>query len=407
MLSPLLLDPPKALGRERTLTAALLLCMGLAIAIQLILSAQTRLANDYTFHLPDGSEVMLVDPRRPAGPGTGKASGARTRVELAIGTLHTGAPTIERIAFVDPSFPQIFQLTSCGGSLNRALTRGDELVLTESTAQRLFGLDNPIGRSMVISVGDEAMVLRVGAVACTPPPSPHLTYSMLATLEPFILMQPGDKDRPGDPAPVISTYMRLPKPSGSHEFMRTVFGVRSGGDVGQPPFEPRMGAGDYQVPSHAAVAAGRVSYFMVLLQGLAWSIARLVPRRREAALNRRIGKNRWRLTARLALDPLLLASTAGLLALSAAECWFGGSLPYGGRDGALATLAVCLSKLLCVLGVAPLANAIGGWRMLGQGMRAGRAVAPILALAQGALAVIGLGFAASLSVQTVVQASQH
>jgi putative ABC transport system permease protein len=80
---------------------------------------------------------------------------------------------------VDPEFLDVFDLPFVAGDPAEALRKPSSIVVTEETAQRLFGSDNPIGKSVVIANQVDATV--TGVVAPVPEPS-HLSRSAAAPM---------------------------------------------------------------------------------------------------------------------------------------------------------------------------------------------------------------------------------
>lgn len=86
------------------------------------------------------------------------------------------------IAFVDSVFPRLFALEVRAGSLQHAFSEKGYVVLTASTARRLFGKTDPIGKRMKL---DNTLDLSVAAVIADPPPNTHLPYDMLVSYPSF------------------------------------------------------------------------------------------------------------------------------------------------------------------------------------------------------------------------------
>lgn len=59
--------------------------------------------------------------------------------------------SLERVGFTGPDIVKVFGLKALAGDIAAALQRPDGVVVTVSTAQRLFGADAPLGRSLQIS----------------------------------------------------------------------------------------------------------------------------------------------------------------------------------------------------------------------------------------------------------------
>ncbi|MEQ1584926.1 MAG: ABC transporter permease [Cyclobacteriaceae bacterium] len=96
-----------------------------------------------------------------------------------IGRVTLGLPdrTIseERMLLVDSTFLQIFSYNVLFGNPNQCLNKPNSLVITESTARRMYGNSSPIGQS--IRWND--LVLEVTALVEDPPGNSHLQFDLL------------------------------------------------------------------------------------------------------------------------------------------------------------------------------------------------------------------------------------
>jgi putative ABC transport system permease protein len=78
--------------------------------------------------------------------------------------------------FADSVFPKLFPLTVKAGSIQRALREPGFAILTEKTAQRFFGKEDPIGKRIKFA---NLIDLEVAAVIADAPGNTHLPYNML------------------------------------------------------------------------------------------------------------------------------------------------------------------------------------------------------------------------------------
>ena len=88
--------------------------------------------------------------------------------------------TVEEKDFmvVDSTFFQVFQTPLLRGKPNQVLSRPNTVVLTESTAKRLFGQTNPIGKMLEIVQGPK---LEVTGICADPTHNSHFTFNFLAS----------------------------------------------------------------------------------------------------------------------------------------------------------------------------------------------------------------------------------
>jgi putative ABC transport system permease protein len=112
----------------------------------------------------------------------------------------------ESVAYADQGFLSVFPFPVVAGDLRTALATPDSVVLTRSMAQKFFGEDAPIGKTLEIN---RQHTLRVTAVLEDLPSSTHLSFRILAAAAtPPAGLWPG----PHIPQPAFMptyTYFRL------------------------------------------------------------------------------------------------------------------------------------------------------------------------------------------------------
>lgn len=89
----------------------------------------------------------------------------------------------ENIAYADPSFFNVFSFKFKYGNAKSAISGLHSMVLTEETAQRLFGKTNAIGESFQVKIGNVFETFSVTAIAENPPSNSSFQYSMLINLD--------------------------------------------------------------------------------------------------------------------------------------------------------------------------------------------------------------------------------
>ena len=81
--------------------------------------------------------------------------------------------------FVEKTFFDLFNFPFIEGNKGNALNDPHKIVLTESSAKKFFGDENPLGKTMTIErIGE----FKVSAVLKNPPPNSHLNFEMLIPL---------------------------------------------------------------------------------------------------------------------------------------------------------------------------------------------------------------------------------
>ncbi len=86
----------------------------------------------------------------------------------------------QNILAVEPDFLEIFQVKAVQGDVYKALRQPYQAVLTESTAKKFFGNENPIGKTISFEV-NKKFEFTVGAVIQDFPANTHLPASMLVS----------------------------------------------------------------------------------------------------------------------------------------------------------------------------------------------------------------------------------
>ncbi|HOX82332.1 MAG TPA: ABC transporter permease [Chryseolinea sp.] len=86
----------------------------------------------------------------------------------------------ERILAVESDFSQIFNIETVEGDLYKTLRTPYQAAITESTAKKLFGNENPIGKSFSLKMEDN-FEFTIGAVIKDFPANTHLPASILVS----------------------------------------------------------------------------------------------------------------------------------------------------------------------------------------------------------------------------------
>ena len=83
------------------------------------------------------------------------------------------------LLYSDPDFFQIFDLKMVSGDPESALSEPNAVVLTEKTAQRIYGQSDVVGRTLSM----ESVLFTVSAVVKNVPPNTHFRFDMLMPME--------------------------------------------------------------------------------------------------------------------------------------------------------------------------------------------------------------------------------
>jgi putative ABC transport system permease protein len=90
-------------------------------------------------------------------------------------------PSLSRVAYAEDGFLEIFGLQAVAGDARGALSRPGTAVLTKRSAERLFGADSPVGKTLTLS-GSPKTDLTVAAVLADPPIQSHLASQGFGSL---------------------------------------------------------------------------------------------------------------------------------------------------------------------------------------------------------------------------------
>jgi putative ABC transport system permease protein len=85
----------------------------------------------------------------------------------------------EKVFFVDSNFFEFFSYELKEGDAKAVLREPNTLVLTERTARKYFGNENPVGK--LVTVGDEKKTYKVTGLAADPPTNSFFNYNILVS----------------------------------------------------------------------------------------------------------------------------------------------------------------------------------------------------------------------------------
>jgi putative ABC transport system permease protein len=183
--------------------------VGLYISVVVCLLIGLMILHETSFDKPANNNISIYRIVKTNTSSTGKTDGPVTPYPLAVAMraampdeklitqIHFQGDDVisfdnkkfkqQDIVFADSVFPKLFPLTVLQGSIQRALAEPGFTILTQSTAHKFFGNENPIGRRMKIA---NLVDLSVAAVIADAPANSHLPYTMLisyASLKPDLI----------------------------------------------------------------------------------------------------------------------------------------------------------------------------------------------------------------------------
>lgn len=135
----------------------------------------------------EGSVAMATMPG-PLGPALAEAFPEQMQRVVRI---HTRNRTLQyeerslraRIAYIDPGFWDVFTFPMLKGDPETALDRKDAIVITEKTARRFFGGEDPIGKSISFTGDSEVQQAQVTGILKDIPATSSIQFDCLQPYE--------------------------------------------------------------------------------------------------------------------------------------------------------------------------------------------------------------------------------
>ncbi len=89
----------------------------------------------------------------------------------------------EEVRAVDSGFFQIFDFNIIKGNKTNPFTNANAIVLSESSAEKYFGDEDPIGKSLTLEFNEEVKLFKVSAIAADVPEASSIQFEMLVSLK--------------------------------------------------------------------------------------------------------------------------------------------------------------------------------------------------------------------------------
>ncbi len=91
----------------------------------------------------------------------------------------------DKFFFADPEFLEMFSFPLLAGDPRRALQDSFAIVLTDTTAKKYFGQENPIGKSLKIgeAFDSEQYEFKISGIVADPPKNSHFMFDFLASMQ--------------------------------------------------------------------------------------------------------------------------------------------------------------------------------------------------------------------------------
>ena len=244
--------------------------------------------------------------------------------------------TFKNIVFADSSFFNIFSFNSVYGNLETALKSPYTIVLTQNTANKLFGNLNPIGKTIgaIDERGRYNQDYVVTAVIEDVPANSSINFNGLASFSSLSLMKPNGSDVNGDWYNWgYDTYIQLNGATNIHEFEQKVnaYWISKSEKL-------KTNNSDI-VSSISLVALNKVPFhnnnkrsFIYLLAGIGLlivaiaiinfvnlTIAKFPASAKEIGVRKLLGSSKIKLTSQIMVETLLVSIFAVIIAILLAE----------------------------------------------------------------------------------------
>jgi cell division protein FtsX len=360
--------------------------LAVGLAVCLLLLGYARYSWQYNSHVPDADHVYVVKQRMNAilgapwsdhSPVLLRGVASKTAgVTAATGyltwwplTLKVNGTPYKLNGFTAlPGFPEMLGVKAISGDLHEALSRPDTLAITESTAIRLFGTSNVLGRAALLKIVDDGDPknpqntgpVRIAAVLADPPANTTIPFEALhgpklAMIPPWMGAEAlvGDQGFPGSILVRVRADASLPAITEALQravdeapalqaspSIKARLGSRKPYEIKLSPlrdayFDQEVAVDYFSTPvdrGDPAVVRGLVAIGLLMLALAAINYVnlttiRVIRRQHEIAMRKVLGARRGRLAWQLIAESLVVSMLATTIALVLA--WL--ALPVFGK----------------------------------------------------------------------------
>lgn len=320
------------------------LAIGMASAILILLWVQNQLSHDRFHKNVNRTYVMNNRDRDPEG----KLWAWPTTPKILGPTLKHDYPEVEEMArvnnstfyltrgetqlkcdgiFTDPGFLSVFSFPLVKGNIHEALNGGNKIVLTEKLAKKLFGNNDPLGKTVKI---DSTDYMTVSGVLKDLPNNTIFNFEYLLPWS-YMKKLGWDDDYWGNNS--IMTFVMLKKGASQAAFDRkirkiTIEHSQNSGETTTEVFtHPFADHWLYSKPVNGQYDGGRIervrlfiviAVFILLIACINFmnlSTARSQKRAREVGIRKVVGAPREKLIIQFISESILIALIAGIIAL--------------------------------------------------------------------------------------------
>ncbi len=227
-----------------------------------------------------------------------------------------------------PSFFKIFDYKILNGNKNKLLTEPNEMVLTESTAKKLFGNENPIGKT--IKTDRQWGSFKVTGILKDPPLNSHLQFSMLISMKSLNTFPGFKKALNNFDLSIVRTYLLFQKGNNIQNFNSKLkefqnankaksFGVTEDVTI-QPLSDIHFNSRNIEFDLNANTKSkttlyilGIIGLLIVLIAAINYTnlaTAKSISRVKEIGIRKAVGANKNQLLQQFLMESILLTCIA-------------------------------------------------------------------------------------------------
>ncbi|MCW3092854.1 MAG: hypothetical protein JWP81_3923 [Ferruginibacter sp.] len=241
------------------------------------------------------------------------------------------------ILLTDPSFFDVFNYHITTGNAATALSEPYSIILTQSTAKKYFGDNNPIGETLLLNMLDSTgngASYKITGVMPDPPKNAHFTFNMLASFKTIEVADPDALTIDGWGDGSYYTYLLLKKGVDHKTFSRKIayFYGKYIGDLFntwksiysyklQPLSDIHLRSNlQYEIASNGSITQvyifSTIGIFILLLAGINYTnlaTARAASKAKEIGIKKVVGAGKKQLILQYLSESVLTAIIALLL----------------------------------------------------------------------------------------------